>query len=56
LALPYFNLLIAGKTQKYFLFNLAERIIVLVEGQKYLEGTPEEIRKDERLQKIYFGE
>ena len=39
-----------------FLFNLAERIIVLVEGQKYLEGTPEEIRKDERLQKIYFGE
>ena len=39
-----------------FLFNLAERIIVLVEGQKYLEGTPEEIRRDERLQKIYFGE
>jgi branched-chain amino acid transport system ATP-binding protein len=39
-----------------FLFNLAERIIVLVDGQKYLEGTPEEVRKDERLQKIYFGE
>jgi len=39
-----------------FLFNLAERIIVLVDGQKYLEGTPEEVRRDERLQKIYFGE
>lgn len=38
-----------------FLFNLAERIIVLVDGQKYLEGTPEEVRRDERLQKIYFG-
>ena len=39
-----------------FLFNLAERIIVLVDGQKYLEGTPEEVRNDVRLQKIYFGE
>lgn len=39
-----------------FLFNLAERIIVLVDGQKYLEGAPEAVRKDERLQKIYFGE
>jgi branched-chain amino acid transport system ATP-binding protein len=39
-----------------FLFNLATRIIVLVDGQKYLEGTPEEVRKDERLQKIYFGD
>lgn len=38
-----------------FLFNLAERIIVFVDGQKYLEGTPEEVRRDERLQKIYFG-
>lgn len=38
-----------------FLFNLAERIIVLVDGQKYLEGAPEEVRKDQRLQKIYFG-
>lgn len=38
-----------------FLFNLAERIIVLVDGQKYLDGKPEEIRRDSRLQKIYFG-
>ena len=39
-----------------FLFDLAERIIVLVDGQKYLEGSPDEVRKDPRLQKIYFGE
>jgi ABC-type branched-subunit amino acid transport system ATPase component len=39
-----------------FLSSLAERIIVLVDGQKYLEGTPEEVRRDERLQKIYFGD
>jgi branched-chain amino acid transport system ATP-binding protein len=39
-----------------FLFNLAERVIVLVDGQKYLEGAPEEVRRDGRLQKIYFGE
>ena len=29
---------------------------VTVDGQKYLEGTPEEVRRDERLQKIYFGD
>lgn len=39
-----------------FLFNLAERIVVLVDGQKYIEGAPEDVRRDERLQKIYFGE
>lgn len=39
-----------------FLSSLAERIIVLVDGQKYLEGTPEEVRRDARLQKIYFGD
>lgn len=39
-----------------FLFNLADRIIVLVDGEKYLEGTPEEVKRDERLKKVYFGE
>lgn len=39
-----------------FLFNLADRIVVLVDGEKYLEGTPEEVEKDERLKKLYFGE
>lgn len=38
-----------------FLFDLAERIIVLVDGQKHLEGTPKEVRGDERLKKVYFG-
>ncbi len=38
-----------------FLFNLVDRIIVLVEGQKYLEGKPAEIQKDKRLQEVYFG-
>lgn len=38
-----------------FLFDLADRIIVLVDGQKYLEGTPEEVRADKELQRIYFG-
>jgi len=39
-----------------FLFDLATRIIVLVDGEKYLEGTPGEVRADERLKKVYFGE
>ncbi len=38
-----------------FLFDLVDRVIVLVDGQKYLEGTPKDVRQDERLQKIYFG-
>lgn len=39
-----------------FLFDLVDRVIVLVDGNKYLEGKPEEIQKDERLQKVYFGD
>ncbi len=38
-----------------FLFDLVERVVVLVDGQNYLEGAPEEIQKDKRLQEIYFG-
>lgn len=38
-----------------FLFNLVDRVIVLVDGEKYMDGTPAEIRNDARLQKIYFG-
>lgn len=38
-----------------FLFNLVDRVIVFVEGQKYLEGKPEEVQKDKRLQEVYFG-
>ena len=38
-----------------FLFNLVDRVVVLVDGQKHIEGNPEEIQKDKRLQEIYFG-
>ena len=38
-----------------FLFGLVDRVIVLVEGEKYLEGTPEKVQADPRLQEIYFG-
>jgi len=39
-----------------FLFNLVDRVVVLVDGEKYMEGTPQEIKNDKRLQEIYFGE
>jgi len=38
-----------------FLFNLVDRVVVLVDGQKHIEGSPEEIQRDKRLQEIYFG-
>lgn len=37
-----------------FLFDLVDRVIVLVDGEKYLEGSPREIQHDARLQEIYF--
>lgn len=38
-----------------FLFDLVDKVVVLVDGEKYMEGKPEEIQKDKRLQEIYFG-
>lgn len=38
-----------------FLFDLVDRVIVLVDGKKYMEGTPDQIKNDKRLQEIYFG-
>lgn len=38
-----------------FLFNIVDRVIVLVDGKKYMEGKPEEVQKDVRLQEVYFG-
>lgn len=38
-----------------FLFNLVDRAIVLVDGHKHMEGSPENIQKDKCLQEIYFG-
>ncbi len=37
-------------------FNLADRIMVLAEGQVLGEGTPEEIAKSEAVQAAYLGE
>jgi branched-chain amino acid transport system ATP-binding protein len=36
-------------------FNVAGRITVLHQGCLFTEGTPEEVRADERVQEIYFG-
>ena len=37
-------------------FHIADRITVLHQGALFAEGTPEEIRADEKVQEIYFGE
>jgi len=36
-------------------FNLAERISVLVYGQVIASGTPEAVRADARVQEAYLG-
>lgn len=38
-----------------FLFDIVDRVIVFVEGKNYLEGKPDEVQKDKRLQEVYFG-
>ena len=37
-------------------FRFAERITVLVQGSVLVEGTPREIRADERVKAVYLGE
>jgi ABC-type branched-subunit amino acid transport system ATPase component len=37
-------------------FRFARRITVLVQGQVLVEGTPEEIGKDQRVRDVYLGE
>jgi branched-chain amino acid transport system ATP-binding protein len=39
-----------------FIMSVAERLIVLANGSKFQEGTPEEIQKDEKVQAIYLGD
>ena len=39
-----------------FLFDIADRVIVLVDGEKCFEGTPAQVKGDERLKKVYLGE
>jgi branched-chain amino acid transport system ATP-binding protein len=38
-----------------FLFELVDRVVVFVEGKVYMEGRPEDVVKDPRLQEVYFG-
>jgi branched-chain amino acid transport system ATP-binding protein len=39
-----------------FIFSLCSRVAVLVQGQKLLEGTPEEVQRDPRVIAAYLGE
>jgi branched-chain amino acid transport system ATP-binding protein len=37
-------------------FDVVTRVTVLHQGRLFAEGTPAEVRRDPRVQKIYFGE
>jgi branched-chain amino acid transport system ATP-binding protein len=40
----------------HVVFNLAERIAVLAEGELLAEGTPAEIAANEAVQRAYLGQ
>jgi branched-chain amino acid transport system ATP-binding protein len=37
-------------------FSFADRISVLVNGELFVEGTPEEVARDPRVKAVYLGE
>jgi branched-chain amino acid transport system ATP-binding protein len=37
-------------------FSFADRISVLVNGELFVEGTPEEVAQDPRVKAVYLGE
>ncbi|NJP75269.1 ABC transporter ATP-binding protein, partial [Streptomyces sp. C1-2] len=39
-----------------FIFNLCDRVAVLVQGEKLIEGTSEVVQADERVVAAYLGE
>ena len=38
-----------------FIFNLCDRVAVLVQGAKLVEGTPQEVQADPRVVEAYLG-
>ncbi|MFT3721661.1 ABC transporter ATP-binding protein [Pseudorhodoferax sp.] len=40
----------------HIVFSFATRVIVLVNGKLLMDGTPEQVRRDERVKEAYFGE
>jgi branched-chain amino acid transport system ATP-binding protein len=39
-----------------FIFNLCDRVAVLVQGEKLVEGSSEVVQQDERVVAAYLGE
>jgi branched-chain amino acid transport system ATP-binding protein len=37
-------------------FRFAQKITVLVQGEVLIEGSPDEIARDRRVQQVYLGE
>jgi branched-chain amino acid transport system ATP-binding protein len=38
-----------------FLFELVDRVIVVVDGRVYMQGKPSEVANDQKLKEVYFG-
>lgn len=39
-----------------FLFHIVSRVVVLVDGEVYMQGKPEDVQRDKKLREVYFGE
>ena len=47
--------LLGGRVRLLALTSSADRVAVLVRGKLLAEGTPQQIRDDERVQQAYLG-